>query len=896
MNADLQQDLLDAFDEFDFKAKGGWLRRGKCPQCGERELYTNADHPWVLKCGRLNRCGYEEHVKARYPELFEDWSKRTREEAKTNPDAAADAYLSIERGFNLERIKGWYRQEAYFDPEADNGRGATSATVRFPVGTAYWERLIDRPGRFDKKAHFRKGSSFKGMWWQPQGRDFARATEIWIPEGIFNAIALDHHELLAASNMSSSNYPGAALDAIAEECKGRSLPRPTLVWAQDNDKAGREYMLRHVRQAEKAGWTCKAALVPQTGRRKLDWNDLHQLGKLDGRMLEECRYQGDLLLAKSALDKGLLIYRHDGRHEFHFDFENSLYWFKLDLDAYHKEIQELQKEGRKSDEEQPAVIEQALLKAHAITRIAECVPTPLYYLANRMTDEAWYYLRIVFAHEGPEVKATFTASHLSSATDFGKRLLHVAPGAMYSGTSLMLRRMLQKQLFNIPRVETIDYVGYTAEHKAYVFNKLAVQDGRVYKANDDDYFELNRLQIKSLMGLPLSINPDLRDYSDAWVRLLWTAYGAKGFVALAYWLGTLFAEQIRAAQQSYPFLEMCGEAGTGKTTLLEFFWKLLGRVGYEGFDFVKASVAGRNRALAQVSNLPTVLIEGDRGGASEDKGPHVRQFDFDELKPMYNGRGIRARGVADGSNATLEPPFRSSIVIAQNAAVQASEAILSRIVHMRWTRAHHSPEGLAAGKSLAAMPIEQVSGWLIKALASERAVLQKVLERAPVHEKRLLDKVKMVRIATCHGQIAALAEALRLVVRIEDWQFDAVMKQIDAMAIERQAAINTDHPMVVEFWEAFEYLDGGATPVNHSRKDDTTVAVNLNHFAQVARQYGQNVPLLTELKKHLPTSRRYKFIGTKNVNSALKEANALNKSSAIWCWVFERPAEDRPEA
>jgi ABC-type uncharacterized transport system ATPase component len=49
-----------------------------------------------------------------------------------------------------------------------------------------------------------------------------------------------------------------------------------------------------------------------------------------------------------------------------------------------------------------------------------------------------------------------------------------------------------------------------------------------------------------------------------------------GFLALKAWLlsrsgfGSLFAEQIRAAQSSYPFLEVVGEAGAGKSTLIEF--------------------------------------------------------------------------------------------------------------------------------------------------------------------------------------------------------------------------------------------------------------------------------------------------------------------------------------
>ncbi|MCP5751357.1 ATP-binding protein, partial [Klebsiella pneumoniae] len=75
----------------------------------------------------------------------------------------------------------------------------------------------------------------------------------------------------------------------------------------------------------------------------------------------------------------------------------------------------------------------------------------------------------------------------------------------------------------------------------------------------------------------------------AWGGDLWRAFGAKGYIALAFWLGALFAEQIRAVQKSYPFLEVVGEPGSGKSTLLEFLWRLSGRPDYEGFDPSKST-------------------------------------------------------------------------------------------------------------------------------------------------------------------------------------------------------------------------------------------------------------------------------------------------------------------
>ena len=41
-------------------------------------------------------------------------------------------------------------------------------------------------------------------------------------------------------------------------------------------------------------------------------------------------------------------------------------------------------------------------------------------------------------------------------------------------------------------------------------------------------------------------------------------------------------------------------SGTGKSTIIEFFWKLFGRSNYEGFDPQKATVAARAQSGAPV--------------------------------------------------------------------------------------------------------------------------------------------------------------------------------------------------------------------------------------------------------------------------------------------------------
>jgi len=171
--------------------------------------------------------------------------------------------------------------------------------------------------------------------------------------------------------------------------------------------------------------------------------------------------------------------------------------------------------------------------------------------------------------------------------------------------------------------------------------------------------------------------------------------------------------------------------------------------------------------------------------------------------------------------------------------------------------------------------------------------MAEIKKQTPVYLKELRASpyVKMPRIAETHAQMLAIADALSLVIKLTDEQKAALKAQIVSMAGERQQVINNDHVLVQEFWEAFDYLDGGDLSVlNHSR-DPSLIAVNLNHFLQVATERRQQVPLLRDLKKVLKTSSRRKFIeANKTVNSALhnRMSPLATPSASVKCWVFQR--------
>src|SRR3546814_16083969 len=125
--------------QFAFKSvKGAWLQEGTCPRCGKKEVYCAADNPRMVKCGRIENCGWEDSVRNLLPDLFEDWSKR-QPATPEDPTATADASLSHERGLHLQGLPGAHTR-ALFRYTAP---GQASATLRFPTRADHlWERLI----------------------------------------------------------------------------------------------------------------------------------------------------------------------------------------------------------------------------------------------------------------------------------------------------------------------------------------------------------------------------------------------------------------------------------------------------------------------------------------------------------------------------------------------------------------------------------------------------------------------------------------------------------------------------------------------------------------------------------------------------------------------------------
>jgi len=877
---------------FGFQDTTDYLRKGKCPGCGKRTLYIGKQQPWVLRCERLNKCGFEESVREALPDIFADFANRYPP-TEENRHATADAYLGLDRGFDLSRIRGWYEQAAWAVP----GTSEHVPTIRFYLDearTRYWERLIGRTKKDGQKAHFggtRKddGTLFRGDVWSPPDQALEQGDRCFLVEGIFHAIALNHAGQKAAAAFSCNHFP----EAFVALHKGKGI---RWVIALDADAAGKKYARAHHKRLKEMGELATVLLLPD-GK---DWDDLWREQKINDAFISERLYHGRLYMAETVEEKAYHYYVRNRRMSFLIDFRNAIYSITLPS-AFEKDLAVAAgaycaakaESGEAVAGENP--IEGALkskdgrdlFKQHCdILQISNIHPRFLYMERDVLVDEQRYVFGISYSNEQPDDIIALEGTAITSPDAFHKALLNRSRGGTFDGNMQQLKilrdRWLNKRMTT---VQALPFVGYDRDTAAYIFQQHAWHNGRRIAVNENGYFDINRVGIKTVLN-GVYINTDGK-FSQDWIVNFAKAFHWQGLATLAFWFGSLFVQQIRAMHKTFPFLELTGEPGAGKSTILEFLWKLVGREDYEGFDLLKSSPAGRRRAFSQVSNLPVVIIESDRDNG--DQGAKQRQFGFDEVKPFFNGRGTGTLGVARRSNDVEEHLFQGSLLISQNAEVDGSEALLQRIVHCHADKAHHKAGTRELARWFERQTSSDVGGFLAVALANERKILdtyaaafERLEAQYAAHES-----LKNERIIKNHAQVAACGEALAVVFPdMKGKLTEGLTEYLRIRAKVREQRLAADHPLLEQFWEMFEYLANErnreeVNTLNHS-KEPGIVAINLNHVREAAQAKGQPLIDMQQLKKLLPHGKKYKLLdANRTVWSCLLE-------KSIKCWVFQR--------
>jgi len=903
-------DLLKA--EFEMKEDGQYLR-GRCPECQKKELWTWLDRPGRVQCNRTNKCDFSATTKELFPELFEKLNEKYQA-TEENPNATADAYMSLIRGFNIADIKGWYEQGNYWHPLGDKG----TATVRFfldDAKTIMWERLIDdvtitnEDGEVESRNKNFKGL-FKGLWWKPASVKIEPGDEVFWCEGIIDAISLNVAGHKAVAIMTSGMFPEKAIEPYL----GKGI---TWVIALDNDKTGRRFLEKHAERLRDMDEKVTAVMT-SSGESKKDWNDLYKANRLTEKHMHEYRYLGRLELAKSSHEKAQMMYEHRTQDYFIFTFKNRTYSANVDSTAYKKsqvsliagpmaelnddELKEMRE--KQPEEQQKRIDESAFSQAAKIREIASFTMQFLYFQNSDVGDDPQYFFRLRFGNRADEKLIPFTGKTLSTAGDFKKAVKNETHSAQFVGTQFDIEKMYSQWMINIPReVRTLDFIGYDKTTDAYVFNKYAVQGGRLIELNDESFFQLKKSGIKTGVDIRQTLETRI---NFAWLEDFITAFSTKGLIALAWWFGCLFVQQIRHRHRSYPFLEMIGEGGSGKSDLVDFLWKLYGKEG-ESFNPNSSTLPGRIRKMSEVSNLPVVFNETDNEKSAEDK--HLKRFNWNEQKDLFEGRFGRIIGVKSQDNSTKTPLFKAGLMVVQNVPIQAERILLSRTCYLNYDRSHHSIEGKLASDRLKMLPISDCSGFLLHAVKQSDRVMNFFSKSLGKYMAKLQKnkEIKLQRIIESHAKMMVLVDCLKHILEdLPEQLIDSAKIELEKMAVFREQSLNDDHETVVEFWARWDYLDNKPlsqeTPkvvngkvdysriansvapqhqMNHSTKPDIEIAINIDHFLRECRNYGLPVMDPKELRRHLPESKKRKFKENGNVHSRLE-------GRTVRCWVFER--------
>ncbi|MEX5628985.1 hypothetical protein [Pseudomonas marginalis] len=235
-------------------------------------------------------------------------------------------------------------------------------------------------------------------------------------------------------------------------------------------------------------------------------------------------------------------------------------------------------------------------------------------------------------------------------------------------------------------------------------------------------------------------------------------FGARGVLVLAWWMGAAHAARIREDQHSFPFLQINGAAGSGKSLLLEYLQKLNGH-SHRGHSLANATQAGRARIYAN-ADRPIVICESYDGSADHS-------FDWDELKPLYNSCPVTFKS---GEDQFQTETFKGALVITANQPVECSDALSSRMIMVDLSAKDAQPTRIRPD-AVAEVDLAQASAFGLEVKEREAWISNNIRYYGPAYQKELLEKYGSAlnaRTALNCSQMLVLIDLLCNLLSIDD--------------------------------------------------------------------------------------------------------------------------------
>lgn len=632
------------------KDNGKTISRLICPKCGDSEAWAYSAEPWAINCNRLNECGVRTKTLKLFPEIVQNIEKENPP-SKEDPNRPATVYLHS-RGLN-ESLKGLHHE--YWK----DIRGTGSGGVMFQVADGVYNGRIFNPPHGEGKTH-NKGST-SGVFWKHPEKRYIRGLEIFVTEGIINALSLWEIGFQAIAVLSAGQDPAKVnLSEFSDS---------SLVLAFDNDKAGHQALKKW-----KEHFPDARALLPKNG----DWNDFilsHRDGAKENfdKQRKEFECLAGLALATDARMYAHLYNAYYGKLPGLFAFEGCYYY---------------------STYKDKEVI------AYRVSNFT--IEVDHYQLDNSNPEEPVnrYYLKIKPC-KGNSVSCAVSANEISSPGGLTQMFLQRAR-VLWEGDkwpSLALTRHIIES--KAPVVRQLQTTGHDKESNSYIFKDFAVNcKGEMILPNKKGFFEISRLEQVRPPHYP-TINP-VRGADPAQLHtLIYQAWGNSGVTSVAWMVASWFVRRIKAKVGFFPFLSLYGDTQVGKSALTRFL-NAFQCHDEEGLPMRKVNTGkGEIRKLAQRAGLFKALLESN-------DGDNIR-FDLDALLTLYNDNPLQVRAVKSNDIQTQEIPFQSSLLFVQNREPFKTKAQKERVMSLQFKEENITPKSTEAFNTLIQISLSEIA-------------------------------------------------------------------------------------------------------------------------------------------------------------------------------------------
>lgn len=792
---DLPEKILSAikFDNQKAKESNGKLHGLDCPVCHKKEAWLKVDRPFYIYCSRLNNCGEVTTAKQLYPDLWQDLAKRYPP-TPTDKKATARAYLES-RSLKPDLI------------EFEQGIKDNHQTLVIKQDSVTFDRLIDyqdKSGGGKNRLTAYKGKVFKS-------KSFDTAKEVFITEGIIDALSWEQSGRAAIATYSSGSVPKEFYQANKDK---------HYLICFDNDIAGHKGIDKTIECFKELGINYEVALLPK-GK---DTNDCLISGLLDAekieKTLDKAKFEGNLFLAPKSDIYFALCAKEFNLTRLIFDFKGKTYkgWIKPAT--------------RTEDE------------AYMTAVLLDCSIKLLHSVIDDSLDDSQkmeHFIEIESKREGTN-RFRLDANSLSSLDSF-KSILQNHRQIFYGKADDLNHLSAYLFKYKPAKIRALSTLGYDDKSGGFYYPRFAYNStGKRINCNGDKYF--SGLDIKPFHGSSDTLINRLEQMDlKAFISGLYGAYGNKGLLALGFYVSATFSHLIFEHYGFYPFLSLYGDPHAGKS----FLTKLLNRcffVDSEGQTMTSSNTAkGELRKISQKSSMVCCLLEGRTGKS---------RFDYDGILALYNRNSLYSRATTDQSNRTHDLPFKAALSFVWNHEAFTIQPAKERVISLHFAESDMNDNTAAAWEKLNELSPEQLASLGDYILTNRSYFESELISHAKGYSKVLKEKgIKTARIADNHAIALAGIVALLESLEMDAINFnDLALYTVDRAKVKLETA-KTDSHIADYFFQSI--ADYGITNGVATDKDGVLVVhlpSALKALQDSGNGFNNKAELIAELKRH----------------------------------------------